>query len=207
MLQTAAYTLRLALRLRRLKPDRGPHQLAEVRGLRRSRRAGWPGCPSLWHLRDRVAEDYLPRPAVRLVRMLDPATGRRRGRELRGDPGNRQALASQPCPSGDCRLGRTAAAGAGDGEPPARHRLRDARTDLAMEGPGSVPTGLRRALRRGAGAGGDRRHSDVRRGGLPERAWAAGRRARPRGARRVSRLPRGHLAGAGLVSTCWFTPR
>lgn len=31
---------------------------------------GWRVFPVLWHLRDRVAEDYLPRPAVRMVRLL-----------------------------------------------------------------------------------------------------------------------------------------
>ena len=69
MLQTLAYTLRLAWRLRRLKPD-VVHTNSLKSGVYGAVAARLAGVPVVWHLRDRVAEDYLPRPAVRLVRWL-----------------------------------------------------------------------------------------------------------------------------------------
>jgi len=65
---TLAYTLRLALRLRRLRPDL-VHTNSLKSGVYGGIAARLAGVPVLWHLRDRVAEDYLPRPAVRLMRL------------------------------------------------------------------------------------------------------------------------------------------
>ncbi|MFI5004056.1 MAG: glycosyltransferase family 4 protein [Solirubrobacterales bacterium] len=64
-----AYVARLALRLRRLAPDL-VHTNSLKAGVYGSLAARAAGVPVVWHLRDRVAEDYLPRPAVRLVRHL-----------------------------------------------------------------------------------------------------------------------------------------
>jgi glycosyltransferase involved in cell wall biosynthesis len=69
MLHTLAYTVRLAARLRRLRPDL-VHVNSLKSGIYGGLAARLAGVPVLWHLRDRVAEDYLPGPAVRLVRML-----------------------------------------------------------------------------------------------------------------------------------------
>jgi glycosyltransferase involved in cell wall biosynthesis len=69
MLQTAAYVVRLALRLRRLRPDI-VHTNSLKAGVYGSLAANLAGVPVVWHLRDRIADDYLPRPAVRLVRRL-----------------------------------------------------------------------------------------------------------------------------------------
>jgi len=69
MLQTLAYTLRLAVRLRQLKPD-VVHTNSLKSGVYGAIAARLAGVPVVWHLRDRVAEDYLPRPAVRMVRTL-----------------------------------------------------------------------------------------------------------------------------------------
>jgi len=69
MLQALAYTVRLAGRLRRLKPD-VVHTNSLKSGVYGVLAARLAGVPVLWHLRDRLAEDYLPRPAVRLVRLL-----------------------------------------------------------------------------------------------------------------------------------------
>ena len=68
-LGTAAYTARLAHRLRRLQPD-----LVHTNSLKSALYGGLAaraaGIPAVWHLRDRIADDYLPAPAVRLVRAL-----------------------------------------------------------------------------------------------------------------------------------------
>lgn len=66
-LHTALYVLRLARRLRRLRPD-VVHTNSLKSGLYGGAAARLARVPVLWHLRDRVAEDYLPGPAVRLVR-------------------------------------------------------------------------------------------------------------------------------------------
>jgi glycosyltransferase involved in cell wall biosynthesis len=66
---TLAYVLRLALRLRRLKPDL-VHANSLKAGVYGSLAAKLAGVPMLWHVRDRIAEDYLPRPAVLAVRSL-----------------------------------------------------------------------------------------------------------------------------------------
>jgi glycosyltransferase involved in cell wall biosynthesis len=66
---TAVYVVRLARRLRRLRPD-----LVQTNSLKSSIYGGLAarlaGVPIVWHLHDRVADDYLPRSAVWLVRWL-----------------------------------------------------------------------------------------------------------------------------------------
>lgn len=68
-LRTVAYSLRLARRLRALRPD-----LVHTNSLKAAVYGGLAarlaGVPVLWHIRDRISPDYLPRPAVRLVRLL-----------------------------------------------------------------------------------------------------------------------------------------
>jgi glycosyltransferase involved in cell wall biosynthesis len=67
--QTLAYVVRLARRLRRLRPDivhtnslkAGVYGILACRAL---------GIPVVWHVRDRISADYIPRPAVRLIRAL-----------------------------------------------------------------------------------------------------------------------------------------
>ncbi len=66
---TVAYVARLALHLRRLAPDL-VHTNSLKAGVYGSLAANAAGIPVVWHLRDRIAEDYLPGPAVRLVRGL-----------------------------------------------------------------------------------------------------------------------------------------
>ena len=64
----ARYVWRLRRRLRELKPD-----LVHTNSLKAALYGGLAGrlagVPVLWHVRDRIADDYLPRPAVRLVRL------------------------------------------------------------------------------------------------------------------------------------------
>jgi glycosyltransferase involved in cell wall biosynthesis len=68
MLATAIYTIKLARRLRRLQPD-----LVHTNTLKAALYGGVAaraaGVPCLWHVRDRIAEDYLPRSAVTLIRV------------------------------------------------------------------------------------------------------------------------------------------
>ena len=66
---TAWYILRLALHLRRLRPDL-VHTNSLKAGVYGSIAARLAGVPVVWHVRDRVASDYLPRAAVRLVRFM-----------------------------------------------------------------------------------------------------------------------------------------
>jgi glycosyltransferase involved in cell wall biosynthesis len=66
-LHTLGYILRLARRLRELKPDI-VHTNSLKAGVYGCLAAKLAGAPLVWHLRDRVAEDYLPAAAVRLVR-------------------------------------------------------------------------------------------------------------------------------------------
>jgi glycosyltransferase involved in cell wall biosynthesis len=67
-LQTLAYSARLARRLRALRPDL-VHSNSLKSGIYGGIAARAAGVPLLWHLRDRVAEDYLPPAAVRLMRV------------------------------------------------------------------------------------------------------------------------------------------
>jgi glycosyltransferase involved in cell wall biosynthesis len=69
MFQTMAHAIRLAIRLRRLKPDL-VHSNSLKSGFYGALAARLAGVPMLWHLRDRIADDYLPGAAVRLTRTL-----------------------------------------------------------------------------------------------------------------------------------------
>ena len=66
---TGAYIIRLAARLRRLAPDL-VHTNSLKAGLYGSLAARLAGIPMIWHVRDRIADDYLPAPAVMLVRQM-----------------------------------------------------------------------------------------------------------------------------------------
>jgi glycosyltransferase involved in cell wall biosynthesis len=66
---TIAYSLRLAGRLRRLRPD-AVHANSLKSGVYGSLAARLARVPVLWHVRDRIEPDYLPAPAVTLVRFL-----------------------------------------------------------------------------------------------------------------------------------------
>ena len=63
---TAMHILRLALHLRRLRPDI-VHTNSLKAGVYGSIAARLAGVPVVWHVRDRIAADYLPRGAVRVV--------------------------------------------------------------------------------------------------------------------------------------------
>ena len=66
--RSAVYVLRLALRLRRIRPD-----LVHTNSLKAALYGGFAarlaGVPCVWHIRDRIAPDYLPGPAVALVKL------------------------------------------------------------------------------------------------------------------------------------------
>jgi glycosyltransferase involved in cell wall biosynthesis len=66
--QSVAYVLRLARRLARLRPD-----LVHTNTLKAALYGGMAariaGIPCVWHVRDRIASDYLPSSAVHLVRV------------------------------------------------------------------------------------------------------------------------------------------
>ena len=68
-LSTLAYIARLTVRLRQLQPDL-VHTNSLKASVYGSLAANAAGIPVVWHLRDRIAPDYLPRPAIRLVREL-----------------------------------------------------------------------------------------------------------------------------------------
>jgi glycosyltransferase involved in cell wall biosynthesis len=66
---TAAYVLQLAARLRQLRPDL-VHTNSLKAGVYGSLAARLAGIPMIWHVRDRIEDDYLPRSAVLLVRRM-----------------------------------------------------------------------------------------------------------------------------------------
>jgi glycosyltransferase involved in cell wall biosynthesis/GT2 family glycosyltransferase len=66
---TLSYTLRLRRRLRELRPDL-VHANSLKAGLYGCLAARLAGVPAIWHVRDRIDPDYLPTPAVALVRAL-----------------------------------------------------------------------------------------------------------------------------------------
>jgi glycosyltransferase involved in cell wall biosynthesis len=68
-LRTLAYVVRLARRLRQLQPDL-VHTNSLKAGMYGGLAAKAARVPLVWHLRDRIAEDYIPSFAVRLVRTL-----------------------------------------------------------------------------------------------------------------------------------------
>jgi glycosyltransferase involved in cell wall biosynthesis len=61
--------VRLAARLRQLRPDL-VHTNSLKAGVYGSLAARLAGIPVIWHVRDRIAEDYLPRSAIALVRNM-----------------------------------------------------------------------------------------------------------------------------------------
>jgi glycosyltransferase involved in cell wall biosynthesis len=69
VLHTLNYVARLALRLRALQPDL-VHTNSLKSGVYGSLAAKAAGIPVVWHVRDRISDDYIPRAAVRLVRTL-----------------------------------------------------------------------------------------------------------------------------------------
>jgi glycosyltransferase involved in cell wall biosynthesis len=68
-LHACAYTLRLARFLRRFRPD-----LVHTNSLKADLCGGiaarLAGLPVIWHVRDRIADDYLPAPVARIFRWL-----------------------------------------------------------------------------------------------------------------------------------------
>jgi glycosyltransferase involved in cell wall biosynthesis len=68
-LQAIGYTCRLAWHLRRLRPD-----VVHTNSLKAALYGGvagrLAGVPVVWHVRDRIADDYLPPAAVRIVKVL-----------------------------------------------------------------------------------------------------------------------------------------
>jgi glycosyltransferase involved in cell wall biosynthesis len=69
LLDTTTYTFRLARRLRALRPDI-VHTNTLKAGVYGSLAARLARVPAVWHVRDRIASDYLPRRAVPLIRTL-----------------------------------------------------------------------------------------------------------------------------------------
>lgn len=69
VLAAAGYILRLALRLRRLRPDL-VHTNSLKAGVYGSIAARLAGVPVVWHVRDRLTSDYLPAAAVWMVRIM-----------------------------------------------------------------------------------------------------------------------------------------
>lgn len=69
VLATITYVVRLALHLRRLHPDL-VHANSLKAGVYGSLAARLAGVPVVWHVRDRIASDYLPVMAVRCMRTM-----------------------------------------------------------------------------------------------------------------------------------------
>jgi glycosyltransferase involved in cell wall biosynthesis len=66
---SATYTVRIARRLRALRPDL-VHTNSLKAGVYGGVAARSAGVPQVWHVRDRIAPDYLPRQAVVVIRFL-----------------------------------------------------------------------------------------------------------------------------------------
>jgi glycosyltransferase involved in cell wall biosynthesis len=66
---TTTYVLRLARRLRELRPD-VVHSNSLKAGVYGSLAARLAGVPMVWHVRDRIEDDYLPHAAVVMVRQM-----------------------------------------------------------------------------------------------------------------------------------------
>jgi len=69
VLATSAFVVRLALHLRRLRPDL-VHTNSLKAGVYGSVAARLAGVPVVWHVRDRITDDYLPAMAVRGLRAI-----------------------------------------------------------------------------------------------------------------------------------------
>ncbi len=162
-LGTAAYVARLALRLRALRPDL-VHTNSLKAGVYGSLAARAAGVPVVWHVRDRIAEDYLPRPAVRLVRTLvrhlpdgvlanSEATldtlGAARGAPRWVVPDSVELPRTSGAPPHPAPPTREAPPRPARHTPRphrARHHVRDRRTAGPVEGAGPLPARLRRRL-------------------------------------------------------------
>ena len=190
MFYVAAHVVCLARRLRRLRPDlvHANSLKAFVYGGLAARLAD---VPIVWHVRDRIADDYLPAGAVRLIGalarhlpdaviansretldMLGAATGAVSGgmpHAVVYDPVAAQSRAEEQ---------RTPVAAGGH-----------ARPDRPLEGAARLPRGVRKRLPGRRRTGCDRRRAALRRRGVRARAQAACRRPRHRRPRRVRRLP------------------
>lgn len=68
VVRSSAYSLRLARRLRELRPDL-VHANSLKSGLYGGLAARLARIPCVWHVRDRIEDDYLPPAAVRIVRL------------------------------------------------------------------------------------------------------------------------------------------
>jgi hypothetical protein len=69
VVDTTTYAFRLARRLRSIRPDL-VHTNTLKAGIYGSLAARFARVPAVWHVRDRIAPDYLPRRAVWLTRTL-----------------------------------------------------------------------------------------------------------------------------------------
>ena len=69
VIDTVAYSFRLARRLRAIRPDL-VHTNTLKAGIYGSLAAQLARVPAVWHVRDRIASDYIRRPAVPLLRAL-----------------------------------------------------------------------------------------------------------------------------------------
>jgi glycosyltransferase involved in cell wall biosynthesis len=69
LVDTVAYSIRLALKIRRLRPD-VVHANSLKSGCYGTVAARLAGRPVVWHVRDRIETDYLPRLGVLLVRTM-----------------------------------------------------------------------------------------------------------------------------------------
>ncbi|NIZ93279.1 glycosyltransferase [Kineococcus rubinsiae] len=69
LVATATYTLRLARRLRTLRPD-AVHTNSLKSAVYGSLAARLAGVPVVWHARDRIADDYMPARTAAVVRQL-----------------------------------------------------------------------------------------------------------------------------------------
>ncbi len=67
--RTLSYVARLALRVRRLRPE-VVHTNSLKSGVYGALAAKAAGAPVAWHVRDRISRDYIPRAAVMLVRAM-----------------------------------------------------------------------------------------------------------------------------------------
>ena len=67
LMETATYSVRLARRLRRLRPDI-VHTFSLKAALYGGAAGRLAGVPVVWHVQDRIASDYMPSTAVQLVR-------------------------------------------------------------------------------------------------------------------------------------------
>ena len=116
-LDTAHYVFRLARRLRAIRPDL-VHTNTLKAGVYGSIAARLAGVPVVWHVRDRIAPDYLTRPAVLVLRGPDRHAAQRRRRQLESH--GRDPLGGVEIQQG-CLLARLrpdqCAIGAGHAEP------------------------------------------------------------------------------------------